>query len=323
MSKNRRELIDPDELGLKFMFDLPNPVIVTHGDVDGLTAAALLIREFRLNKIDVPIFISQPFSLHNILKKIGDNGYNIIIVDLNLTDRSFSVLPRGSVLIDHHPGSERYIGEFKDRHIWYLIDTSKSASQLCRSLVSDSKFNDYLARLGAVGDKLIYDPRMGKEVTFLSAAMALRHSDDSFRMEVIREFINGRHVMEIDEVKDRAREMFSILDRVRNEGECLFNGDNIVLKFYNDGFSMASALASRLVKDTGKVGLVLTRMDERHYLITGRVPESLRDVFDMRDFIDAVGGNGGGLPQAASCTIESDKFSDLIACLEDYDNNLR
>jgi len=323
MSRGKKKILDPDELGLRFIFDLPNPILITHGDTDGLTAAALLIREFKLNGVDVPVFISQPFSLHNILKKINTNGYNIIIVDLNLTDRSFAVLPPGTVLIDHHPGSERYVSQFKDRRVWYLIDTSKSASQLCRTLVSDNWFNDYLARLGAVGDKLIYDPRMGKEVTFLSAAMAFKHNDDAFRMKVIKEFIDSRRVLEIDEVKYRAKEMFSILDKVRKEGECLFEGDNIILKFYNDGFSMASALASRLVKETGKIGLVLTRMDERHYLITGRVPETLRDIFDLRDLIVTIGGNGGGLPQAASCTIESDKFSDLIACLEMYDNNLR
>lgn len=322
MKKMKKEF-DSDNIGLKFMFDLPDPIIITHGDVDGLCAAALLIREFKLNKVDVPIFITQPFSLRHILKEIKNKEMkgHLIVVDLALSRKSLEHLPVGSIVIDHHPSSAEFIEELDKMHIYYLIDLNLSASQICGSLVSQTKFNSYLAKMGGVGDRRIIDKKMGKQAMKLSSAMSFDPKDDSFRATIIADFVSGKKVGEMKEVANKSKQAFKLLDIVKQNGEILYDGDNIIVKFYEDGFGRASVLASKLAFATKKVALVLTLMkgNNTQYLITGRSPEENgKSMLDIRKLVSELitSGDGGGLERAASCTIKKTALGDFIEKIE-------
>lgn len=327
--KNKKCDLDSDNLGLKFIFDFPNPILITHGDVDGLCAAALLLREFKLNGLDVPVYITQPFSLHYLLKsllKAGLNG-NLIVVDLALTKKSIDLLPAGSIVIDHHPSTEEFTSELKSKRIHFDVNTDVSASQLCYNLVTENKFNKYLAKLGGVGDRKIISKRLGKQAMMLSAAMSLNHKDDDFRSTIIFDFVAGKYVREMKEVKFRSKEAFKILDTIKNSGELLYEGPNIIVKFYENGFSRASVLASKLSVATKKVAFVLTLMkgNSNLYLITGRSPERNHEpLLNIRDFIDDFNycSDGGGLVKAASCTIKKSLLKKFIEHVERADKKV-
>lgn len=329
--KGNKEYIDSDEIGLKFIFDLPNPIIITHGDVDGLCAAALLVREFKLNnKLEVPIFITQPFSLKHVLKEIKNKDMkgNLIIVDLALSKKSLEQLPSGCIVIDHHPSSAEFIDKLNKIGVYHLIDLDVSASQICGTLVTQTKFNMYLAKMGGVGDRRIIDKRMGKQAMKVSSAMSLRPKDDAFRASIIADLVAGKKISEMKEVARKSKQAFKVLDDVKETGEILYDGDNIVVKFYENGFGKASVLASKLAVITKKVAVVLTLMkgNNNQYLVTGRSPEENgKPVLDIRKFVSELttSGEGGGLEKAASCTIKKSTLGDFIEQIESNDKAIQ
>ena len=330
MRAKKENSIDSDDMGLKFIFDLPDPIIITHGDVDGLCAAALLVREFRLNKIDVPIFITQPFSLKQVLKEIKNKQMvgHLIVVDLALSKKSVEYLPKGSVVIDHHPSSSECIEAMDKKGVYHTINTNLSASQICGTLVTSTKFNIYLAKMGGVGDRRIIDKRMGKQAMTASSAMSLDPKDDEFRASIIADFVAGKKITEMKEVTHRSKQAFKLLDEVKETGDTLYNGDNIIVVFYERGFGRASVLASKLAADKSKVALVITLMkgNNTQYLITARSPEENgKPILDVRKFVSELmtSGEGGGLEKAASCTIKKTTLGEFIEQIEKNDKEIQ
>jgi len=326
----QKTMIDSDNIGLQFIFDLPDPIIITHGDVDGLCAAALLVREFKQNKIEVPIFITQPFSLKHVLKEIKskDMKGHLIIIDLALSEKSVDYLPIGCVVIDHHPSTYEYSELLKERGIYHLLDTNVSASQLVGRLVTETNFNKYLAKMGGVGDRIVFNKKMGRQSMKASSAMSLDPKDDKFRAFIIAELVKGKRLSEITELNRRSKEAFHLLDEVKKKGELLYNGENIVVKFYEDGFGRASVLASKLSVAMDKVALVVTLMkgNTKQYLVTGRSPErNGKPVMNIRTFVSELktGGDGGGLEKAASCTIKKVHIGDFIEQVELNDKRIQ
>lgn len=337
---SRRELgVDTDNLGLTFMFDLPNPIIITHGDVDGLCAGALLLKEFKRNGSEAKVFITQPFSLHSVLNDIRKNKLkgSLIIVDLALTDKSVKYkngdvekcrLPRGSIVIDHHPPSEKFRKYLDTNGVYHKFEMNVSASQIVGPLVQKSKINDYIVRLGGVGDWTIIDKKLGEESMKLSAAMSWNHRDDDFRLEIMKDLINGKHVNEMEEVRRRAKLAFAKLDQTKKEGAELFRGEYFLLVFYEEGFSRASALASKLAAASKKVSLVLSLLsgNKSRYLLTARSPDKINGKsIDLLKILDEfkVGNEGGGLEKAASFTIRKNQLGELVEYLEIKDTDLR
>lgn len=326
----KKKEMDTDNIGLKFIFDFRNPVIFTHGDTDGMTAAALLIREFKKNNVKPLLYITQPFSLHSDLKHdLKDLAQsNLIFVDLALTDKSVALIPNGSVVIDHHPSSEERISILKKKGIHYLIDTSVSASMICERIVSKSKFNKYLARLGGVGDWIIRDKRLGKQAMKIAAAISLKSSDDKFRAYIVNELVRGQRPQDMEGVSKRAEKAFKELDRIKETGKIIYEGNEFVIKLYKNGFGRASVLASKLVLSTKKVAIVLTLMkgNSKQYLMTGRSPEIKgKPVFDMRKFVSKfmATNEGGGLAKAASCVIKKEKLKDLVKFVKKIDKKAK
>lgn len=339
MKKREDKMLDADNLGLQFMFDLPNPIIITHGDVDGISAGALLLKEFKRNGSDAKVFITQPFSLHSVLNDIRKNKLkgSLIIVDLALTEKSVKYkngdeekcrIPRGSIVIDHHPSSEKFRKYLDTNGVYHKFKMGISASQIIGPLVQKSKINDYMIRLGGVGDWTIIDKKLGEESMKLSAAMSWNHRDDDFRLDIMKNLINGKHTNEMEEVKRRAKLAFAKLDQTKKEGAELFRGEYFILVFYEEGFSRASALASKLTAATKKVALVLSLLsgNKSRYLLTARSPDKINGKsIDLLELLEEfkIGNDGGGLEKAASFTIRKNRLGELIEYLEIKDTDLR
>jgi single-stranded DNA-specific DHH superfamily exonuclease len=123
------------------------------------------------------------------------------------------------------------------------------------------------------------------------------------------------------EVDKRAEKAFAKLDETKKQGSELFKGENFILVFYEEGFTRASALASKLAASTKKISLVLSLLsgNKSRYLLTARSPDKIngKDI-DLLEILEdfKVGYDGGGLEKAASLTIRKNQLGELIEYLE-------
>jgi single-stranded DNA-specific DHH superfamily exonuclease len=296
--------------GISHIYDLPNPIIFTHGDTDGLSAAAIIVRAFNRKKIEVEVVITQPFSLHNDLMKY-DDSYNIIITDLAISNKTKEVLLPGTVIIDHHPSTGEYFKELQHNGMFVVFDIKKSASQLVYKVVGGGKIEKYLSRLGAAGDWIIHNQELGKQSTLLASAMSLVPDDDKMRYYILGNLVAGNNVWQMKEAARRSKLAFKKLDRIREEYTRLFEDDTFLIRFYQEGFGFGSILANKLHKEFNKVSFAVCPLDDKttDLLVTARAPDEntldLRRIF--KKFYDW-GGYGGGHAKAASGVLPEAKF---------------
>jgi len=303
-----------------FIYDYPHPVVIfTHGDADGLAAAALLLREFERRKVEYEIVITQPFSLKTSLYKYGlDRNY--IIIDLAISNKTKGVLVPGTLVIDHHPDTEKFEKELQGRGIFTLIDTSKSASQLVYSIVTKNKENRYLSKLGAAGDRVIEDEELGRQASVLAASMGLYPKDDWMRYYILGNLVEEKSVWEMKEVKARSKMAFERLDEISEDYVTLFENGEFVVRFYREAYGFAGKLANKLHKEIKKVAFATSYLhpESDEILVTGRT--SSRGKHDLRAIFKNFrqwGGYGGGHSGAASGVLPKNSFMDFIFLLEE------
>ena len=302
---------------LDFIYDMPNPVIFTHGDVDGLSSAALMMRAFEKKGVDCQIVITQPFSLHNDLVRY-DETHNFIVMDLAISGKTKDLLLPGSVVIDHHPATKEYKKELTRKGVFVEVDIRKSASQLVFKLVGGGKHNRYLSRLGAAGDWIINNPDLGKQSTVLASSMAWIPDDDWMRLYILGALIEGKTVWQMKEAAKRSKLAFQKLDRIRGDYLQLYEDKNFAIRYYEEGFGFASILANKLYKETDKIAFAICLIDARapDLLVTGRSPDFIN--FDLRRIFKEFyrwKGYGGGHKKAASGVLPKEKLFDFFTFL--------
>jgi len=302
------------------VFDLPKPVIFTHGDADGLCAAAILMRSFEEKKIDYEVVITQPFSLQNDIVRY-DVTDNFIIMDLAISNRVKNLLMPGTIVIDHHPSTAEFRRELEDRGVFVKVDLRKSASQLVYDEIKGGRFDRYLSRLGAAGDWVINNQALGKQAGVLASSMAWIPDDDWMRFYILASLVEGKKVWDMSEALHRSELAYKKLDLIRKEGNhiTLHEDKNFVVRYYEDGFGFASALANRLYKEKKRTAFVVCLVDVRapELLVTGRVPDNID--FDLRKVFKSFkywGGYGGGHRKAASGILPKECIIDFCVSLQ-------
>jgi oligoribonuclease NrnB/cAMP/cGMP phosphodiesterase (DHH superfamily) len=307
-----------------FIYDYPNKkVVLIHGDADGLSSGAELIREFERRGIeDYEVVITQPFSLQNDLAKYNDKC-NVIIIDLAINDRAKELLLPGVVVIDHHPETITHKNDLEERGVFVLVSDEMSASQLVATLVKNDKVTRYLSRLGAVGDWVIDDAELGKQTTVLAASMGINPDDDWMRYYILANLAEGKTVWEMKEVKSRSSKAFKRLDIIRENYFNVFEDERFIVRFYPEGFGFAKILANKLYKESDKIAFVACYLDplSSEILVTGRTKTA--EKFDLREiffkFNTAWHGYGGGHQRAASGVLPKENLIDFCVYLKNLD----
>lgn len=295
---------------VKHIYDLPKPIIFTHGDVDGLCAAALLIREFMAREIEVEVVITQPFSLHNDILKY-DESYNVIILDLAMTNKTKEVIFPGTIIIDHHPATADFYDMLKSLGMFVVYDLKKSASQLVYNIVKRDKTSRYISKLGAAGDWIIHNDELGRQSTLLASAMSWIPDDDMMRYYILGNLVIGNNVWQMEEVEKRSKMAFKKLDEIQEEFVVLYDDKVFTVYYYERGFGFASILANKIHRKTNKVAFVMCPLDDKctDILVTARASNSvnidLRKIF--RKLYD-LGGYGSGHAKAASGILPETNF---------------
>jgi len=304
-----------------FIYDFPNPVVVfTHGDCDGLCAAAEIIRAFISRKMEYEIVITQPFSLHSDILRF-DNQYNFIIVDLAMNSRVLDLIYPGTLVIDHHSTTEDLIGALKARGVFVLYDKTKSASQLVYGVAGKTREDHYLSQLGAAGDWRINNKELGKQSTVLASSLSLISDDDWMRLYVLANLVEGKKVWQMKEVTKRSTEAWKRFDKIKEQYDTIFENDTFVVRLYPNGFGFASILASKLFQETKKTSFIACYLDSKSsdLLITGRTSE--KTDFDLgkvfKNFYEW-GGYGGGHKKASSGVIPEEKLVSFYKLLRQF-----
>jgi PAS domain S-box-containing protein len=303
-------------------------MILTHGDVDGVCAAAIAKTSYPEAEVEFtnpPDFISKLDSLskHDC----------VIILDLGISTpkeaearAAFQKLSETSsiIYIDHHirpPGlAKRGLACNRIVH-----KTSASTSELAWRFFKPDVSYDFIAVLGAVGDYAEKTPRMqgliekyGERRVYLETLLlewALMVARDSFKRSVVEELIQGKWPYQMSIMGADAdyilRRQRTLEHYVKENAEAICEH---VMLIRDPPFKATGPAANILTDfDNVDVGLASRRDENSVYLSMRRHKES--DV-DLASLIEEsalnFGGVGGGHKAAAGGKIPVNRFDEFI-----------
>jgi RecJ-like exonuclease len=306
-------------------------LIMTHTDCDGICAGAIALSMFR----DAKIFFTKPVSLLSDLK--NNPAGRTIILDIAITRKDApeiiqNLADRGEVLyFDHHPLPLNV----KKQHIkisLFVHDTEASASELVYRHFQKTMPQErvWLAIYGAIGDYNVETKFMKDMVNdwdyralyFEASSLILGIKNAEFdtydaKRKIIQALALGSNPTDIGGLVESAAravdEEFKIYENVKKNAESYGKiGFMRNLKYF--GFRGPTALFAATV--TGKpVGMCIHK--RRGLLdITMRQRGHLYQLNRLADAASlAVGGSGGGHPNAAGARIPGDSMEKFMGDL--------
>ncbi|RLF06424.1 MAG: hypothetical protein DRK00_01655 [Thermoprotei archaeon] len=314
-------------------------VVLAHGDLDGLAAAATLMAALKEARgAQVRLEITQPYNLHRALARVSAAPPDMLaIVDIGLDEATWQstaeilreLIARGCrvLWVDHHVHSIRRSLELAEMGVALLYTSGGCASTLAREafahLTKDPSFYERLTRLGEIADGVT---RGEGELTLLAdrlaAALSAPSSRDEFKRRLVKMWVEEHRLID-DEVALRAEEyekalaekMAEVEERVAVEVRRGLLLDARDLKL--GGF--AGHIASRLARERGKVTALVFTPNEREVVATCRVPYNIdfNAVDELTPIAAELGGGGGGLEKAASVRVPRELGGELLRRLAD------
>jgi RecJ-like exonuclease len=317
----------------------PKVLILTHGDTDGVCAAAIA----KASCPEAEVEFINPSDL--VLKLESLSGYDrVIILDLGI-DRArkaeamtaFQKLSRTSsiIYIDHHlrpPGvTERSLACNGMMH-----KANASTSELAWRFFKPPPSHDFITVLGATGDYQEKTPQMRKlvekygerkvypEALFLEWALAV--SEDSFKREVIEELVKGRWPLSVLTLEKRAakavRRRRKVEKHVREKAEKICERVMLVRDVPFEATGLAAHLLTK--RDNIDVGIgasIVTPVrwsflfqEEPYVRLSMR--RHIRSDINLASLIgectSRVGGAGGGHEAAAGGKVPVQRFDEFL-----------
>jgi len=299
-------------------------LIIAHGDLDGITSAFLLKKEYPEAKV---VFI-QPFDLVPLLKEIDEP---VIIADIGIQEQDVEFVEaklkelmrkfqfNDPMVYDHHGTTEKIVNS-GIRVVW---DESMSTSMLVYlALHAGIPKLKKIALLGAISDKMIDRrtvPRELREISaILSAAIGFDAADNNFRHEILN------NLESIEKILPEARRRADLARKKKEElvrlliKQAIKCDSFLIIKTDREMMGYAGAVANTICKRTGKhVIIVFPSNIEGKVAITSRGPNN--SSWDLASLISRiaseVGGRGGGHRRAAGGMIPASKIGEFLSRL--------
>lgn len=305
-------------------------LILTHGDTDGVCAAAIAKTAYPDAKVEFTI-------AGELLSKLrGVSGwYNrLIILDLRPNKEEIEEVKRvlaeisktcRIIYIDHHP----FPKGVKQRDLAacdvVVHRTNTCTSELALEFFKPPSSHEFIGVLGAIGDYQDKTPHMKKLIEKYSARkcypeavvyldQVLRVVDGSIKLKVMGELARGKWPHEIPLAKEQANKVLKqqriIENHIRDKcrricTRALFVGD---VPFEASGFA-----ADLLVELGAEIGIAGYKMDRYLHVSARRRWGSDVRVNDMMlACASAVGGGGGGHVGASGGKIPANKLEDFL-----------
>ncbi len=314
---------------------MSNIIIITHGDLDGLTAAAILFSALKKkeDEIKINIAFAQPFNLYEELYGMKTRSLEkLFIVDIAVDEATWprtknslkDLTHRAKITwIDHHRSTMRHSSELIDMDISLLLSIDRCAVSIVAEaylhLTDNPEFFSKLVVIGEVGDKVREldkgDP-LNTYVEVLGNSLALDPADDDFKRKLVKTWAVN-HTLLDDEVAKRAEEAYNRLASLLKEAtkRMAYMSSRLLIIDLRDirVHGYAGKIASYFSSKQNKITLVLFKIRENETIVTCRVPITM-DI-DASTILHATaakyGGGGGGHPRAASArvpTVMLEKF---------------
>lgn len=322
-------------------------VILTHGDLDGLTSAAIVYDVLMSKGEKISIRIAQPFNLYQILREIKslNKTEKLWIIDIGVDEATWKhtreelneILDKGTriIWIDHHIATLRHFLELSEMGITLLFESEKCTvsitSKAFLHLTSDPSFYRKLVIIGEVGDKVRKindkDP-LYSIVEVLGSSLAFMPIDDVFKVNLIKMWVNERKLIN-DEIALRAESAIKKFEELLKEADekIVYSGDKIVVIDLRDikVHGYAGKIASHIASKTGKVVFLAFNTNVYETIVTCRVPSSRE--FNASEVLpklaDKYNGGGGGHEKAASIRIPMTMFEKIINELKKLESQIK
>lgn len=271
-------------------------LIVSHGDGDGICACSITY----MNLIEPVVIFAQPFNISDRLFRayvdgILDDIEEIYILDIAFSDELEKVLERIDkkvTYIDHHSTSKKAVEKYGG-----IYHSDFSASQLASYYF---RFPHYLAIMGAICDKTLLVTKkfhLFNEAELLSKSLVYDVYDDVFRLNLVKNLVEGKKPSEIQEVIERAKksdEKRKELHELSKNRIIFENHDFLVIDMRDkkDVFGYVGKIATDLCIEKQKtVFVVYDLKNEDKTIITGRAYRENNSIH-IGKIMERYGGGG-------------------------------
>ncbi|RLE66242.1 MAG: hypothetical protein DRJ38_02210 [Thermoprotei archaeon] len=299
--------------------------IVTHGDLDGLTAAAILVDVLRQKREKSILLIAQPFTLANVLSKIVsfETLSRLYIIDVGLDPGTWEQAKRhlarirlkaDVIWIDHHRATLKKMEELSKLGISLIYSIDGSAASIVKYVylekTSNPDFYSKLALIGEIGDKVkeTENEEITKLAEILGSSLSADSDDDEFKVKLVQFWVKEQKFYD-EEVEKRARQAKERLQELikKAKNRVVFDGEKLILIDFRGvpARGYIGKVASDYTNKTGKVVIVIFNSGPTEVVATCRVPQTL-DINALNLLMKLAykfGGSGGGHPKACSIRI--------------------
>lgn len=304
-------------------------LVLSHGDCDGVIAAAIYIRHFLIDLYPSRILIgfTQPWRAAKELKRFcKEHCDKIIMLDIAIDKEIFSVLAdyamKGSniLLIDHHTTTSTWIEKLRELSVSVIWSKSTSTPRLIKESLKIT-LNPYEETLVEIADTCegseSRDVEKKNLADLLKLAISRDPSDIEFLNNLLNAMLRGSNLQDFEELRIKARTSRMLVDKliekIGSRGEII--GDFILFylhpaesRIYAGLFGVASTEASKKFNKD----IVLVREENSKVVITIR-SLSGRALDLCKTIISEIStGRYGGHREAASATIDNGSLSEIV-----------
>jgi single-stranded-DNA-specific exonuclease len=316
----------------KLTHNSPPPIvlILTHGDTDGVCAAAIAKMAYPNARVEFTVSSDLASKLCEL------SGYDrLVILDLRPGKEQMKEVKQALaeisktcsiIYIDHHPFAKGVTRKDFAACDAIVHRANASTSELALEFFKPPSSHEFIAVLGAIGDYQDHTQRMKRLIDRYTARkcypeaviyldQVLRVTEGSFRRRIIEELARGKWPHEIPLAKNRASR---VLEQQRIIENHIRNKSKRVCKrvlFVGDVPHKASGLAAELLIDLlgAEVGIASRGASPYLYLSARRRwGSNVRLNVLMEKCTSAVGGVGGGHVGASGGKIPSQNLDDFL-----------
>ena len=312
-------------------------IIFTHGDSDGVSAAAITIAALRDNYNDIRIYFSHPAGLYGDLNEFYSNGSDVIVLDIALSElhledllKMFKVIAKKNnlVYIDHHPEPLSIRIKELPGQVFHRLDAS--TSELTYRFFEEYLDSDIVrvALYGAISDYLDETPWVKEmleywdkrdiyyEAGVLSQGLEGSRRLHDFKRHVVKHLSENRLPSSLSELLVRA-----LIESVNNEELRKWVKRNVVKRnkfaYVIDppGSLGRAATYSRAITNA-LVGVAISRRKGLAEMSL-RAKRTIVDLnFILRKIAPRLRGSGGGHSFAAGARVPLDSLDEFLRELE-------
>lgn len=323
---------------------MPQWVIFTHGDSDGVVSGSIAKAFLERRGDAVNVVFTHPAGLYGDLREFHRPGHNIFISDIALDEISMENIARflnevsreaRVIYIDHHPLLAK--PEFSEG-VEFVHDICCSASELAFRYFLERGLDEEYGRValyGAIGDYLDITPwareelaKWDKRVIFFEAGVLIQglegsKKDHEFKRKVAEVLADNKLPSAYNELVERSVKQSQGDEKLRLWVKANVSVTGSIAYVLDPPGSVGRAANYARIYGKRPVGLAGEIRGDL-IIMSLRGAQSIDLNYILRWLSKELGVQGGGHPQAAGCRVKKEQFAlflqELNKAIEKYSN---